>query len=104
MKKQELRSLIREEIQSVLKEIGTVYGEKEAGEEIFNNPKIEAALKNIKGYESIASGNPGTMYIYFTNKQSAMMGAKLLDKLVPGPNYMDNIVNDEGMWVIEIES
>jgi arginyl-tRNA synthetase len=104
MKKSEFRSLIREEIQSVLKEIGTVYGEKEAGEEIFNNPKIEAALKKIRGYESIASGKPGTMYVYFKNEASAKQGAELLDKLVPGPNYMDNVVNDEGMWVIEIES
>ena len=80
------------------------YGEKEAGEEIFNNPKIEAALKKIKGYDSIASGKPGDMYIYFRQQQSAIAGAKLLDKLVPGPDYENSIVQDSGMWVIEIES
>ena len=79
------------------------YGEKEAGEEIFNNPKIEAALKKIKGYDSIASGKPGDMYVYFRQRQSAITGAKLLDKLVPGPDYENSIVQDSGMWVIEIE-
>ena len=104
MDKKTLRSLIREEIQKVLKEVGTVFGEKEAAEEIFNNPKIGAALKKIRGYESIASGNPGTVYVYFKQEQSARAGAKILDKMVPGPDYENSIVQDAGSWVIEVES
>ena len=92
----------KEDFQKVLDAMA--YGEKEAGEEIFNNPEIEAALKKIKGYDSIASGKPGDMYIYFRQQQSAIAGAKLLDKLVPGPDYENSIVQDSGMWVIEIES
>jgi len=104
MKKSELAQIIREEIRKVLKESPMAYGDKEAAGEIFKNPKIEAALKKVKGYESIVSGENHATYVYFKQQQSAIAGAKLLDKLVPGPDYEDSIVNDEGMWVIEVNT
>ena len=99
MNKSELRTLIREEIQKILNEADTVHGEKEAIKMIWTDPgnKIESALKQIKGYESVVQGEPRgkALYIYFSNEQAAKKGAMLLSKLVPGPQYDKNIKYEE---------
>lgn len=82
-----------------------VYGEWEAAAKISNDSNIEAVLKKVKGYESIVSGGmPGTAFVYFGDKQSAIAGAKVLKKMVPGPDYENNIVNKDGIWVIQIKA
>lgn len=115
MTKQELRSLIKEEIKKVLNENApTVYGEKEAIKMIWDDPgnKIENALKKMNkyGYESTVRGKTGKeLYIYFTSHASAKKGAIILSQLVPGPEYEKMIKSEDygGVgteWYIEIKA
>jgi hypothetical protein len=84
-----------------LREAVMAYGEGEAAKEIFDNPKIERGLKRLSGYESIARGETEeSVYIYFTNESGARLAVKLLEKMIPGPNY--EYYEEDGMFVIAV--
>ena len=107
MNKKELISLIKEEVRSVLREEKQMsYGEKEAIKMIWDDPggKIESELKKIRGYESTVQGEPRgrVLYIYFTNKPAAIKGSRLLQHLVPGPEY--KIRTEVGSYSIQIKA
>lgn len=72
------------------------YGEEEAIKMIWDDPggKIESKLKGINGYKGIdlidpmaKAYPPSGIHIYFTNKPAAIKGSRLLQHLVPGPEY-----------------
>ena len=86
---------------AVKNEAVMAYGDGEAAKEIFDNPKIERELKRMRGYESIARGETEeSVYIYFTNESGAKLAVKVLETMLPGPNY--EYYEEDGMFVIAV--
>ncbi len=86
---------------AVKNEAVMAYGDGEAAKEIFDNSKIESGLKRVRGYESIARGETEeSVYIYFTNESGARLAVKVLEKMLPGPNY--EYYEEDGMFVIAV--
>jgi hypothetical protein len=83
MKKSELRSLINEELNKILKE--------SFANKLFTDESIEDALRKVSGYETMTQLKSGDLLIYFKNKNSAIKGATLLSKIAPGYDYINNI-------------